>query len=276
MAAKLSYRVRYFTKLHVYVQQVKYVSEALKSDFKTIVWEEEKRAENIGRDLGVMMDGNRRWARKHMFTSVMRGHEKGVDTFMDICTWCQDEGIPYLSVYAFSTENWERSRQEVADLFKLMERFFRDEVQTCIDRDIRVVCVGNLDMLDESSRETIRKAEEMTKDCKNLIVQIALSYGGRDEILRAVKKYAEDVRAGAADPAALTEAVFEQYLDTAGVPDIDLVIRTGGNRRLSNFFPWQTVYSEIWFTDVLWPDFSKKDLREALDYYETIKINKGK
>ena len=106
-------------------------------------------AENIVRHLGVIMDGNRRWARKHMFTSVMRGHEKGVDTFMDICTWCQDEGIPYLSVYAFSTENWERSRQEVADLFKLMERFYRDEVQTCIDRDIRVVCVGNLDMLDE-------------------------------------------------------------------------------------------------------------------------------
>ena len=116
----------------------------------------------------------------------------------------------------------------------------------------------------------------MTKGCSNLIVQIALSYGGRDEILRAVKKYAADVRTGSADPAELTEAVFEQYLDTAGVPDIDLVIRTGGNRRLSNFFPWQTVYSEIWFTDVLWPDFSKKDLREALDYYETIKINKGK
>ena len=120
------------------------------------------------------------------------------------------------------------------------------------------------------------KAEEMTKGCTNLIVQIALSYGGRDEILRAVRKYAEDVRSGAANPEALTESVFEQYLDTAGVPDIDLVIRTGGNRRLSNFFPWQTVYSEIWFTDVLWPDFSKEDLREALDYYETIKINKGK
>ncbi|MBP3879801.1 MAG: di-trans,poly-cis-decaprenylcistransferase [Lachnospiraceae bacterium] len=233
-------------------------------------------AENKVRHLGVIMDGNRRWARKHMFTSVMRGHEKGVDTFMDICTWCQDEGIPYLSVYAFSTENWERSQQEVADLFKLMERFFRDEVQTCIDRDIRVVCVGNLDMLDEASRETIRKAEEMTKNCSNLIVQIALSYGGRDEILRAVRKYAEDVRSGNADPEKLSESVFEQYLDTAGVPDIDLVVRTGGNRRLSNFFPWQTVYSEIWFTDVLWPDFTKKDLMEALDYYETIKINKGK
>ena len=124
--------------------------------------------------------------------------------------------------------------------------------------------------------ETVRKAESMTAHCRNLLVQIAISYGGRDEIVRAIKAYAEKAARGEVDPENLTEKEFESYLDTAGVPDIDLVIRTGGNRRLSNFFPWQTVYSEIWFTDVLWPDFSKADMKAALDYYETIKINKGK
>ena len=233
-------------------------------------------AENKVRNLGVIMDGNRRWAKKHMFKSVMRGHEKGLDAFMDTCTWCQDEGIPYLTVYAFSTENWERSREEVSSLFKLMGKFFRDEIDTCISRDIRIKVIGDLSRLDAESMETVRKAENMTAHCSNLLVQIAISYGGRDEIVRAIKSYAEKAVRGEVDPEALTEKEFESYLDTAGVPDIDLVIRTGGNRRLSNFFPWQTVYSEIWFTDVLWPDFSKADMKAALDYYETIKINKGK
>jgi undecaprenyl diphosphate synthase len=233
-------------------------------------------AENKVRHLGVIMDGNRRWAKKHMFKSVMRGHEKGLDAFMDTCTWCQDEGIPYLTVYAFSTENWERSREEVSSLFNLMGKFFRDEIDTCISRDIRIKVIGDLSRLDAESMETVRKAESMTAHCSNLLVQIAISYGGRDEIVRAIKAYAQKAARGEVDPDSLTEKEFESYLDTAGVPDIDLVIRTGGNRRLSNFFPWQTVYSEIWFTDVLWPDFSKADMKVALDYYETIKINKGK
>jgi len=240
---------------------------------------------NQVKHLGVIMDGNRRWARKHMFTSVMKGHEKGVDTFIDLCKWCQEADIHYLTVYAFSTENWKRSQEEVTSLFKLMERFFVNEVQTCIDRDIRMVIVGDKSRLAPGDQETVRRTEEMTAHCKDLIVQVAISYGGRDEIIRAVRAYAEDLLAAkdagdqAADvylPADLTEEVFDRYLDTAGIPDIDLVIRTGGNRRLSNFFPWQTTYAEIWFTDILWPDFSQNDLQEALDYYESIQINKGK
>ncbi len=233
-------------------------------------------AENKVRHLGVIMDGNRRWARQHMFTSVMRGHEKGVDTFMDLCTWCQEAGIPYLSVYAFSTENWNRSRQEVRDLFRLMERFFTEQVSVCIQRDIRVIVVGNLELLLPEDQETVAKAMEMTSHCRNLTVQVAISYGGRDEIVRAVRKYTAKVLRGEEDPAFLTEDVFEACLDTAGVPDIDLVVRTGGNQRLSNFFPWQTVYSEIYFTDTLWPDFTQEELQRALAYYENIQINKGK
>ncbi len=226
--------------------------------------------------LGVIMDGNRRWAKQHMFQSVMRGHEAGVDTFIDLCEWCENAGIEYLTVYAFSTENWKRSQQEVSDLFKLMRRFFTDEIHRCIEMGVSVHVVGNLSPLSAEDLKVVRDAEEVTKDCRKLYLQIAMSYGGRDEILRAVQAYTDDVIAGIRDNQELTEEVFERYLDTAGIPDMDLVIRTGGNHRLSNFFPWQTTYAELYFTDCLWPDFSEKILKEALDEFEKIQINKGK
>ena len=233
-------------------------------------------AENRVRHLGVIMDGNRRWAKKHMFASVMRGHEKGVDTFIDLCEWCENAGIPFLTVYAFSTENWKRNAEEVSDLFKLMRRFFTEEIHRCIEKGVKVVVVGNLSYLSADDLKIIRDAEEVTKDCSTLYLQIALSYGGRDEIIRAVKEYALLCTEGKKDPADLTEEEFANYLDTRGIPDMDLVIRTGGEMRLSNFFPWQTTYADLWFTDVLWPDFSESDLKEALAYYESVKINKGK
>ena len=226
--------------------------------------------------LGVIMDGNRRWAKKHMLESVLKGHERGVDVFIDTCKWCQELGIPYLTVYAFSTENWNRNRDEVAGLFRLMGNFFENEVGTCIERDIRMVIVGDLSRLEEKDALTVKRTMEMTAHCKSLICNVAISYGGRDEILRAVKKYTGDVMNGVRDPGDLDETVFESYLDTAGVPDIDLIIRTGGNHRLSNFFPWQSTYSEIYFTDTLWPDFTKEELEKAVNMYKDIQINKGK
>ncbi|MBQ6376012.1 MAG: di-trans,poly-cis-decaprenylcistransferase [Lachnospiraceae bacterium] len=233
-------------------------------------------ADNKVRHLGVIMDGNRRWARRHMFQSVMRGHEKGVDTFIDLCEWCENAEIPYLTVYAFSTENWKRSQEEVTDLFKLMRRFFVEEIHRCIEKGVRVVVVGNLSPLSAEDLAIIRDAEEVTKHCGKLYLQIALSYGGRDEILQAAAAYARDLAAGKIPDGELTEEVFESYLLTHGVPDMDLVIRTGGDHRLSNFFPWQTTYADLWFTDVLWPDFSEELLGEALAWYREIKINKGK
>ena len=233
-------------------------------------------ADNKVRHLGVIMDGNRRWARRHMFRSVMRGHEKGVDTFIDLCEWCENAEIPYLTVYAFSTENWKRSQEEVTDLFKLMRRFFVEEIHRCIEKGVRVVVVGNLSPLSAEDLAIIRDAEEVTKHCEKLYLQIALSYGGRDEILQAAAAYARDLAAGRIPDGELTEEVFESYLLTHGVPDMDLVIRTGGDHRLSNFFPWQTTYADLWFTDVLWPDFSEELLGEALAWYREIKINKGK
>ena len=233
-------------------------------------------ADNKVRHLGVIMDGNRRWAKQHMLASVMRGHEKGVDTFIDLCEWCENAGIPYLTVYAFSTENWNRSQDEVSDLFKLMRRFFVDEIHRCVRMGVRVVVVGNFERLGAEDREVIRNAEDVTKDCSKLYLQIALSYGGRDELLRAAAGFARACVKGERDPGELTEELFESFLDTGGVPDMDLVIRTGGEQRLSNFFPWQTTYADLYFTDTLWPDFTEELLGEALRYYEKVKINKGK
>ena len=232
-------------------------------------------AENALRHLGVIMDGNRRWAKQHMFTSVMRGHEKGVDTFIDLCEWCENAGIPYLTVYAFSTENWKRSQEEVSDLFKLMRRFFVDEIHRCVEMGVRVRCIGNFERMTPEDIKVIHDAEEVTKDQNTLYLQIALSYGGRDEILRAAERYAQDVREGKAS-SPLTEELFASYLYTAGVPDMDLVIRTGGEQRLSNFFPWQTTYADLFFTETLWPDFSEELLQEAISYYRSVKINKGR
>lgn len=238
--------------------------------------EETSLAENKVTHLGVIMDGNRRWARQHMFASVMRGHEKGVDTFIDLCEWCENAGIPFLTVYAFSTENWNRSKQEVSDLFRLMRRFFVEEIHRCIEKGVKVVVIGNLEYLSSEDRQVIRDAEEVTKHCDKLYLQIALSYGGRDEIIRAVRAVAGDVRDGRLKAEDVTEDLFGRYLDTRGVPDMDLVIRTGGEQRLSNFFPWQTTYADLYFTDVLWPDFSESDLKQALDQYASVKINNGK
>ncbi len=232
--------------------------------------------ENKLRHLGVIMDGNRRWAKQHMFRSVMKGHEAGTDTFIDLCEWCENADIPYLTVYAFSTENWKRSQEEVSDLFALMRKFFVDEIHRCIEMGVGVHVVGNLSPLTEEDRQIVRNAEEVTKDCHKLYLQIAMSYGGRDELLRAVKSYGEDLLSGREALGDLTEEKFETYLDTAGVPDMDLVIRTGGDQRLSNFFPWQTTYADLWFTDTLWPDFSEEELHKALDFYRTVKVNKGK
>ncbi|MCQ2435550.1 MAG: polyprenyl diphosphate synthase [Clostridia bacterium] len=232
--------------------------------------------ENRVRHLGIIMDGNRRWAKVHALASAFDGHRTGGYRMIDTCEWCEDLGIDYLTVYAFSTENWTRSQEEVEGLFRLMEKLFVEQIDRCVEKDVKVLITGNLSMLSERSLQTVEKVKSMTAHCKRLTLNIALSYGGRDEIVRGVQSCVRDVIDGKMSVDDITEKSFGAHLDSAGLPDMDLVIRTGGQHRLSNFFPWLTVYSEMFFTDVLWPDFSKELLIEALDYYASVQINNGK
>ena len=227
--------------------------------------------------IGLIMDGNRRWAKAHGLLSY-QGHDKGTNVFIDVCDWCLQDGIKYLTVYAFSTENWQRSQIEVKHIFKLLENFFIEYKDKCIEKGIQIRIIGENSHFDKKTIKTIDDIENQTCSCNNLHVQIALSYGGRNEIIRAAAKLANDVVIKHLSINDITEDVFSSYLDTAGIPDVDMVIRTGGqnNRRLSNFLPWQTVYSELYFSDVLWPDFSREEFQKALEYYDTITRTNGK
>ncbi|MCL2186004.1 MAG: polyprenyl diphosphate synthase [Treponema sp.] len=232
--------------------------------------------ENI-KHLGIIMDGNRRWAEKASLQRF-KGHDIGAEVFVNTCDWCIKEKIEYLTVYAFSTENWKRTKEEIVHIFKLLEKFFTEKIDLCIERGIKIKVIGERDNLAKKDILIIENAEKQTEICKNLKVQIALSYGGRNEIIRAVKKIAGDVLSTKILIKNIDEDIFEQYLDTAGIPDVDLVIRTGGaeNRRLSNFLPWQTVYSELYFSEILWPDFSKDEFDKALTYYHSVPHKAGK
>ena len=226
--------------------------------------------------IGVIMDGNRRWARAHAF-ELHRGHDTGAKTFGHMCEWCLQAGVPFMTVYAFSTENWKRNEREVRHLFSLMEKYFIEEKENCVDKGIRIKIIGDRARFDKRALSVIEGIENATKGCTKLTVQIALSYGGRDEIVRAIQKVAGDVTAGKLEIANITEECFDSYLDTAGSPDVDLVIRTGGaeNRRLSNFLPWQTVYAEWFFSDLLWPDFSREEFNAAIAYYNSVNRRRG-
>ena len=195
---------------------------------------------------------------------------------MELCSWCLDRHIPFLSVYAFSTENWNRSQSEIDGLFLIMEKFFERELQSCLDKGIRIVVVGDQSRLKAQQRNIIQIAEEMTRDCKLLQVQIAISYGGRNELTRTFQKMLQSVQQGVLEASKVTEEVVEEFLDTAGTPMIDMVIRTGGNHRLSNFFVWQTAYAEIYFSDTLWPEFTEQEFAKFVEEYQSIRINMGK
>jgi undecaprenyl diphosphate synthase len=235
--------------------------------------------------LGVIMDGNRRWAKQHALSTLM-GHHEGTKRFVDLCEWCIDEKIKYLTVYAFSTENKRRSKEEVDGIFNLMAEFFTTEIDRCIKNGVRLRIVGDRtdkELITPERLKVIEGAEAKTADCSTLQAQIAINYGGRSEILRAIEKllYEHELKESfesalkepkVDDKEKKAEKVFEQCLDTSVLehPDIDLMIRTGaeGRCRLSGFFPWQTVYSEFRFLDVLWPDFSQQDLHEAAEWYK--------
>lgn len=221
---------------------------------------------NVPNHIAIILDGNGRWAKaKGMPRSY--GHVKGCANLETICDDMKELGVKYLTVYAFSTENWKRSREEVEGLMKLFRNYLKKCIKISEKNKMRVKIIGDISAFDEDIQKKIVELEEFSKDYNELHFQIALNYGSRDEILRGVRHLAKDAANGSLNPETIDESVFESYLDTAGIPDPDLMIRTSGELRLSNFLLWQMAYTEFYFTDVPWPDFDRKELVKAIEKY---------
>ena len=220
----------------------------------------------VPQHIAIILDGNGRWAKaKGMPRNY--GHAQGSKNVERICEEAWRMGIKYLTVYAFSTENWSRPESEVAALMKLLRNYMKTCLKTAEKNDMKIRVIGDIDPLDDDIKRRIRELEEATVDNGGLNFTIALNYGSRDEIVRASRKMAEDCAEGRLDPESIDETVFESYLDTHGIPDPDLMIRTSGEQRLSNYLLWQLAYSEFYFTDVPWPDFTKEELEKAVEEY---------
>ncbi len=225
-----------------------------------------KNTQNVPRHIAIIMDGNGRWATKKFLPKVM-GHRQGADNLKKIVRHCNKMGVEVLTVYAFSTENWKRSEEEVTDLMKLLEEYIR---QFYVDEEsglIRINIIGDISKLNPTLQKALTDVMEESKDHDGLKLNIAINYGGRDEITRAVKKLSSDVLSGNVDIDNIDEKVFNNYLDTAEDVDPELVIRTSGEFRLSNYLLWQVAYSEFYVTDTLWPDFSVTELETAINSF---------
>lgn len=216
--------------------------------------------------VALILDGNGRWAKKHGLPRQM-GHKKGCETVEQIVEDAARLGIRYLTVYGFSTENWKRSDEEVGALMQLFRFYAKRLLKTATASNVRVKMIGERSRFAPDLIEGINQLEEQTKDNTGLTFIIAVNYGGRDEITRAVRKVMTDCKNGVISEQEMTEAVFASYLDTADIPDPDLLIRTSGELRLSNYLLWQLAYSELYVTDCLWPDFNKEELVEAIRHY---------
>lgn len=217
--------------------------------------------------LAIILDGNGRWAKKKGMPRSY-GHIIGTDNLEKMCDVIADMGIKYLTVYAFSTENWKRAQDEVALLMNLFRKYLKRCEKKAVRNHMRVRIIGDPSALAPDLQEEIRHLEDMSKDYDQMYFQIAINYGGRDEIERAVTKLADDARNGVLPEGRVTGDVFEKYLDTAGIPDPDLLIRTSGEQRISNFLLWQLAYTEFYFTDTAWPDFHREDLIRAIESYD--------
>lgn len=229
----------------------------------------------VPQHIAIIMDGNRRWAKKRLMPTQL-GHAQGADNLERVADACADLGVKYLTVYAFSTENWKRSEEEVNYLMKLLTKHINDFDKRIKNRDIRFRLVGDINRLDDELQNGIRRIEERTKDKPGLTLNIAINYGGRAEMTIATKRIAEEVKEGKINVEDITEDLVSKYLQTLDTPDPELIIRTGGEERLSGFLLWQSSYSELYFTDTLWPDFDENELKKAIDEYNNRKRNFGK
>ena len=225
---------------------------------------------NLPNHIAIILDGNGRWAKRRGMPRSY-GHIVGTDTLEKMCNYIADLGVRYLTVYAFSTENWRRAEEEVRTLMNLFRKYLKRIEKSAHKRHMKVRIIGDKSGLPQDIQDRIAILESVTADYDRMDFQIALNYGGRDEILRAVTRLANDARNGLLDEqlaaGKLEESLLDSYLDTAGIPAPDLLIRTGGEQRISNFLLWQMAYTEYYFTDLAWPDFDEEALQKAIDYY---------
>lgn len=223
---------------------------------------------NVPNHVAIILDGNGRWAKAKGLPRTA-GHIQGAKTVEAICEDAYNMGINYLTVYAFSTENWNRPDSEVETLMNLLRNYMKNSIKRAQKNNMCVRVLGDKTRLAEDLQASIAKLEQETKDNTGLHFQIAINYGGRDELRRAITKLADEVAAGNLKPEEIDDDAIAARLDTAGLPDPDLMIRTSGEQRISNFLPWQLAYSELYFTEVPWPDFDKKELEKAVEAYQS-------
>ncbi|HAX52242.1 isoprenyl transferase [Muricomes intestini] len=222
----------------------------------------------VPQHVAIILDGNGRWARSKGMPRNY-GHAQGSKNVEKICEEAWRMGIKYLTVYAFSTENWNRPQDEVDALMKLLRNYMKTSLKTAEKNDMKVRVIGDIAALDEDIKSRIAELEEASKNNNGLNFTIAINYGSRDEMIRAIKKLVRDCVDGKVSPEDINEVLYEGYLDTHAIPDPDLLIRTSGELRLSNYLLWQLAYTEFYFTDVLWPDFTKKELEKAIEQYNS-------
>ena len=234
---------------------------------KETVEEYQLNPEKMPKHIAIIMDGNGRWATKRALPRKA-GHKAGAEALEKIIYAAKDMGLEHLTVYAFSTENWKRSEEEVGAIMDLLRMYLKNYFKKFLNDNVRMDVIGDISRLDKDIQEAILEIEEISKEKTGLSVHIALNYGGRDEIRRAVAKIAADVAEGKLNAADVTEDNITNALDTAGTPDPELLIRTSGEERISNFLLWQIAYSEFYFSEMLWPDFNKTELQKAIYYYQ--------
>ncbi|MBW2540349.1 MAG: isoprenyl transferase, partial [Deltaproteobacteria bacterium] len=220
-------------------------------------------------------DGNGRWAKKR-FLFLFKGHRKGADTVRTIVRTCREIGISVLTLYAFSTENWERPRSEVTALMALLKKFLESEQKEMLENNIRLNAIGQIERMPEDIQAALHQTMTVTENKTGMLLNLALSYGGRSEIVRMVREIAKKARDGEIDIASITPALVSENLYTRGIPDPDLLIRTSGEIRISNFLLWQIAYTEIFFTDTLWPDFTKEEFLQILNGFKRRERRYGK
>jgi len=223
--------------------------------------------EKLPRHCAIIMDGNGRWAEKRSLDRIA-GHQRGAESVRSVVRASREIGIPYLTLFAFSSENWSRPSGEVEALWILLKEYLSSELQEMLDNDIRLQAIGDLSRLPRDVASTLNETVKQTSRAATMTLTLALSYGGRDDILQALRRVMVNCREGTLSPEEITEGLFSKYLWTANLPDPDLLIRTSGELRISNFFLWQLAYTEIYVTPTLWPDFTKEELIHALLSYQ--------